>query len=63
VRAWCDRQGQPVGGVLPLDTTWRLAREWYHDRLEPTWRRRTLDEAQQLFAELGMTSDFWRLDV
>ncbi len=44
------------------DTAWRLACAWYgDDRRSPDWRRRTVDESEALFAELGLTSDFWRL--
>ena len=47
---------------MPLETGWRLAREWYGgDRRDPQWRRRTIEEAEALFAELGLTGDFWRL--
>jgi hypothetical protein len=48
--------------VISLDTAWRLAVAWYHDRLDPGWRRKTDDEERVLFTELGMTSDFWSLD-
>jgi hypothetical protein len=45
-----------------VDTGWKLAREWYGvDRRDPDWRRRSLDEAEKLFAQLGLTGDFWRL--
>jgi len=50
-----------VGALLSLPTAWRLARAWYHDRLSPTWRRRTPAETQALFDALGLTSPFWRL--
>jgi hypothetical protein len=61
VQAWCSEQGLPLGGLLSLDTAWRLAQAWYHDRLEPLWLRKTLEEAKRLFTELGMTSSFWDL--
>ena len=52
----------PRGEVLSLDRCWRLAKAWYGpDRREPEWRRRTVDEAEALFTELGLTSPFWRL--
>ncbi len=54
-------KGREPGAVLTLDLTWALAKAWYHNRLSPTFRRRTLDEAQSLFDELGLTGDFWRL--
>lgn len=58
---WCEARNRKIGGILSLDTTWRLARAWYHDRLEPSWRRKTVQEAQELFTELGMTSPHWKL--
>ncbi len=47
--------------MISLETCWRLAHAWYHDRLYRSWRRRTLEEAQALFDELGMTGEFWAL--
>jgi hypothetical protein len=61
VDRWCEVRGLPRGGVFGLDTAWRLARVWYGERLSPDWRRRTPDEAQAVFARLGLTGDFWRL--
>jgi len=47
---------------MPLDTCNRLAREWYGpDRREPNWRRRSVEEAEALFKDLGLTSSFWNL--
>jgi hypothetical protein len=51
-----------LGGVLNLDTAWRLAKAWYHDRLDPNWQRKTPEETQALFADLGMTESFWKLN-
>ena len=58
---WCEARGQPVGGVLSLERAWRLAQEWYHDRLDPAWRRKTGEEVRALFDELEMTGPFWSL--
>jgi hypothetical protein len=46
---------------MPLAAMWQLAHAWYHDRFDPAWRRRTVEEAEQLFTELGLSGDFWRL--
>ena len=51
----------PRGAVLSLEQTWNLAREWYHDRLDPAWRRRTKEETRRLFASLGLDGEFWLL--
>lgn len=60
-REWCSRVGQPGGELLDLDTGWNLAKAWYHDRLDPHWRRKPPREVEQLFAFLGLHSEFWRL--
>ena len=46
-----------------METARRLAQAWYHDRLDPSWRRKTIGEAQALFSALGMIADFWKLRV
>jgi hypothetical protein len=61
VDRWCDETGHERGAAFPLATAWRLAERWYRDRLSPEWRRRTPAEAQAVFAELGLTGEFWNL--
>ena len=58
---WCELRGIERGGTLTLDQCWRLAHAWYADRLSPDWRRRTVEETEALFAELGLEGPFWRL--
>jgi hypothetical protein len=59
---WCTLWGQPPGAISTLDQVWGLARGWYSaDPREPTWRRKTLDEAQAYFTSLGLTAPFWSL--
>lgn len=40
---------------------WRLAHEWFKDRLKPDWRRYTLDETEAIFSSIGLTGEFWNL--
>ena len=61
VKCWCEQWNLPRGAILSLDQAWRLAQAWYGDRLEPEWRRKTPEEVESLWAELGFTSPFWRL--
>ncbi len=50
------------GAILRLGQCWRLAQAWYGpDRRDAAWRRRTPQEAQALFTELGLTGPFWQL--
>jgi hypothetical protein len=46
--------------VISLEVGWELAKAWYSDRLSPEFRRRTPEETEALFAELGLVGSFWR---
>ena len=61
VDRWCGQRRIPRSEVLSLEQTWGLGRDWYADKLSPDWRRATPEEAEAIFASLGLTSDFWRL--
>jgi hypothetical protein len=51
----------PRGEVLSLQQAWQLSVAWYHDRSDANWRRKTPEEAHAVFAQIGLTSEFWRL--
>jgi hypothetical protein len=57
---WCKAWSLPRGATLSIEQTWKLADSWYRDRCSADWRRRTADEAHELFGSLGLTSEFWR---
>ena len=61
LETWLQERDATRGATLTMDQQWRLARTWYSDRADPDWRRRTPEQAQQVFADLGLTGDFWRL--
>ena len=61
VESWCEQRSLPRGGSFSLEQCWRLADAWYANRMAPDWRRRTPGEAEALFADIGLTGDFWRL--
>jgi hypothetical protein len=61
VTAWCEQRRREPVAVFGLDQMWALADAWYRDRLDPGFRRRTVEEAQALFAEIGLTGEAWRL--
>lgn len=62
VRVWSAQAGVPMGATFGVDTLWRLAQVWFHDRLLPAWHRQTIDEAHARFAAAGLAGAFWRLD-
>jgi hypothetical protein len=61
VTAWCRQRQREPGAVFGLDRMWALADAWYRDRLEPTFRRRSVREAEELFDSIGLTGEAWRL--
>ena len=58
---WYRRLSIATGATLTLDQQWELSRIWYTDRMAPDWRRRTPEEAEAVFASLGLTGEFWHL--
>ena len=56
-----EESGSVKGKFLTPEQMWQLADVWYRDRADPTWRRRTAEEAESVFAEIGLTGDFWKL--
>ncbi len=58
---WCRAHGLERGATLTPEQGWRLALGWYDEKLKPTWRRHTLEEAETLLAEVGLTDAFWNL--
>ena len=62
IERWRAKWHQPTGGNLSLRQAWDLAKAWFtDDRRLASWRRKTNEETQAVFQELGLTSDFWRL--
>ncbi|TMA18040.1 MAG: hypothetical protein E6J62_16040 [Deltaproteobacteria bacterium] len=61
VARWCEQWQRPRGGTLDLAQAWELARAWYGSRLDPGFRPFTREEAQALFARVGLTGPFWKL--
>ena len=61
IDTWYRGSRISTGATLTLNQQWELARIWYANRMAPEWRRRTPEEAQAVFASIGLTADFWRL--
>jgi hypothetical protein len=59
--AWCKQRHITPGAVFDLARLWRLATAWYDDRLNLSWRRRTIPERQAILDGVGLTASFWRL--
>ena len=61
VEAWRRPRNIESGALLSLEQLWDLARGWYAGRMSESWRRRSPREAEEVFADAGLTGDFWRL--
>lgn len=61
VHRWCRQWNQEQGGVLSLQQGWELAGRWYGDRLNANWRPFNAQQAQSIFAEMGLRGEFWSL--
>jgi hypothetical protein len=61
IDACCGCCNRPRGGTLSVAQGWRLAQEWYGDRLSPDWRAKTVSEAEAAFAGIGLLGEFWKL--
>jgi hypothetical protein len=60
---WCSQNNVQRGETLSLSQLWALAQAWYHNRMDPQFRGRTVEEAQGVFRQLGLRSPFWYLDA
>lgn len=58
---WCDTRDIARGATLTPLQGWQLAHGWYKDKLDPDWRRHTVDEAETLLATVGLEGSFWNL--
>lgn len=58
---WRREHDLPGAEMMSLDQAWRLASAWYERKLDPDWRRHTLEETEALFGEIGLVGEFWRL--
>jgi hypothetical protein len=61
VDRWCRAHDVPRGATLTPQQGWDLATGWFRNKLEPDWRRHTLEEAEALLERVGLTSPFWNL--
>ena len=57
---WLVAQKSQRGAILSIPQLWELSRRWYEDRMSPQYHGRTIEQAQKIFKELGLTSEFWQ---
>jgi hypothetical protein len=61
-KRWRERYHREPGSILSMPKTWQLAKAWYgEDRRKESWRRRTAEEANEIFRRLELPEPFWHL--
>ena len=61
IQRWCLTRTIARGATLTPEQGWRLAHGWFKDKLRPDWKRTSLEEAETLFASVGLVGAFWNL--
>jgi hypothetical protein len=58
---WLVAKKAERGAVLTIPRIWELSQRWYQDRLSPEYQGRTMEQAQDIFKDLGLISEFWSI--
>jgi hypothetical protein len=61
LEAWRGSRGVSRGESMTVEQQWHLASLWYSNRMSAQWSRFRPQEAEDIFAEVGLTGDFWSL--
>jgi hypothetical protein len=61
IRTWCLRHGLQFGEPVPLQQVAALAKAWYSTHADSDWHKWSIEEAQEIFRQVGLQSSFWAL--
>jgi hypothetical protein len=59
---WLISHQAKRGAVLSIPKVWELSQRWYHNRMSPDYHGRNMEQIQEIFHEVGLTSKFWQPD-
>jgi hypothetical protein len=57
---WLASRNAARGALLSIPQLWEFSQRWYGDRMTPAYHGRTIEQVQEIFKELGLTSEFWQ---
>ena len=57
---WLTSRNAARGAVFAIPQLWNLSQRWYQDRMSPDYHGRTMGQAQEIFKEAGLSSEFWQ---
>ena len=58
--SWLESNQAQRGAVLSIPQLWQLSQRWYENRLSPEYHGRTVQHVQEIFKQVGLTSEFWQ---
>ncbi len=58
---WAERHGRPRGAILKMPDALKLSYRWFGDYAQPDWRRKTPEQAEAIFEDLGLDRNFWSI--
>jgi hypothetical protein len=62
LNGWLVSRNARQGAVLSISQLWELSQRWYQGRMSSDYHGRTIEQVQEIFREVGLTSEFWRAD-
>ena len=57
---WLTSRNAGRGAVLSIPQLWEFSQRWYEDRMSTAYHGRTIEQVQEIFKEVGLTSAFWQ---
>ena len=57
---WLRSNHVQPGAVLSIPKLWELSKPWYQGRMSVNYHGRSAEQVQQIFKEVGLTSEFWQ---
>ena len=57
---WLTSNHSERGAVLSIPKLWELSQRWYENRMSSEYHGRSVEQVQEIFKEVGLTSEFWQ---
>lgn len=57
---WLGSKNAQRGAVFSIPQIWELSQRWYQNRMSPEYHGRTMEQVQEIFKGVRLTSEFWQ---
>jgi hypothetical protein len=61
VDIWAKKHNIPKGDIQPIEKIWKFSKKWYGNHLNPEWKKWTIADAKEIFAEFELNNKIWNL--